>query len=274
MGSTRRLTSGAFLQNVVFANINPIRLEILAANLTLLTMLQLGPLMLTGVYVLRRLRSRQGQRRDWLLICYWLIAWIPVAGLVKVGSSQNYWIELAAISAVLATSLLWSQSAGRSQGYLSIGLLAISVATTFAVEISSIAAMFSQHPPDASLGPAFQSLVRRVEVEPGEVLSEPLDAAVLAGRGVLLEPYIYSILHREGQWDAEPIVRRICDGSVTMVVLGYPVEQLDRETHGYTLWPRPVIEAIQATMVLDSELANRFIYRRGVGAGQACGKLG
>jgi hypothetical protein len=76
-----------------------------------------------------------------------------------------------------------------------------------------------------------------------------------------LEPYIFSILGTEGRWDATPLVRQICKGDVTLLVLGYPLEQSDgRQFDGYTFWPAPVTEALRATMVLDRQQAGRYLY--------------
>jgi hypothetical protein len=39
-----------------------------------------------------------------------------------------------------------------------------------------------------------------VRHEPGGVLAEPMDVIVLAGRPVLLEPFIYNLLLQAGRW--------------------------------------------------------------------------
>src|SRR5207248_5235666 len=83
---------------------------------------------------------------------------------------------------------------------------------------------------------------------------------VAAGRPILFEPYIFSILHREGRWDACPLVRRICGGEVGLLVLEQRLETGDTGLHGYTQWPVPVLAALRETMVLEAEQAARLLY--------------
>ena len=91
------------------------------------------------------------------------------------------------------------------------------------------------------------------------MLADPPDVVVLAGRPLLFEPYIFSILHREGRWDASPLIRRICDGGVGLVVMDRPLESPSEELHGYAFWATPILAALRETMTLETEAAGRFI---------------
>jgi hypothetical protein len=70
--------------NIIHSNINPIRADVLSANLYLFLIYQIGPLRAAILYL----------------------------GLAKVGAYYNYWIESAATGAVLATRAIWSRPVG------------------------------------------------------------------------------------------------------------------------------------------------------------------
>jgi len=105
------------------------------------------------------------------------------------------------------------------------------------------------------------ALVDRVRRAPGGVIAEPMDVVVLAGRPVLLEPFIYNLLLDAGRWQPDTLIARICNGEIGLLVLGYPVEVGARMTDGlYALWPAPVMAALQDRMTLDGVEATRYVY--------------
>jgi hypothetical protein len=114
--------------------------------------------------------------------------------------------------------------------------------------------------PDQRQATEFARVLERVRTEPRGVLAEPLDIVTLAGRKILFEPYIFSILHRQGQWDASPAVRQICTGQIGLLVLDHPLQDPAWEYHGYPHWPAPVLEALRASMRLDKMQARLFLY--------------
>jgi hypothetical protein len=118
----------------------------------------------------------------------------------------------------------------------------------------------------------FDALVDRVRREPAAVLAEPMDVVVLAGRPVLLEPFIYNLLLDAGRWRPAALVARICTGEVGLLVLGYPIEVGARMTDGlYALWPAPVMAALQDSMTLKGIQATRYIYTYAPGSRTAHG---
>ena len=66
---------------------------------------------------------------------------------------------------------------------------------------------------------------------------------MLADRPLLLEPYYYGILARDGHWDAGPLVGRICAGDVGLLILNHRLEEDPPPYHGYDRWPTPVFRA-------------------------------
>jgi hypothetical protein len=261
------LSDRAFLDNTVWANLNPATADILLSNLAILGRYQGVALAIALLPVLSRALPLSRWLRD-PLVAFWLVSLLllPV-GLAKVGSNWNYWIELAAATAVLATRGVWMLVV--RDGVRGFGGLAASVAL-----VALLASPMWLPQPAASLGNVldgmlhpderqvtdFASVLERVRAEPRGVLSEPLDIVVLADREILLEPYIFSILNREGRWDARPVVRQICAGQIGLLVLDHPLEGGGWETHGYAHWPPPVLDALRFIMRLEREEARLFLY--------------
>jgi hypothetical protein len=108
---------------------------------------------------------------------------------------------------------------------------------------------------------AFERVVERVRAEPGDVISEPYDVAVLAGRPVQMESVIFSILLQDGRWNPRPMIERICSGSIRMLVLDRPIA--DAQAFSFfdvSWWPPPIIASLRDVMRLDGMEAGRYIY--------------
>jgi hypothetical protein len=262
---TLELTTGAFLANVVLANANPFGVEPLTSNLGMLALFQGGPIAVAILYLLDRTRHRQ-TAEDELLALFWGASLLPLVGLAKVGSNHNHWIEFAAATSVLATLGLWAGlrrwvvDTNRAGAIAPLLLLAVHVATVASLVDTAALRGPSALRPDPGRVEAFTTLVERVRSEPAAVLANPLDVVTLAGRPVLFEPYIFSILQTEGRWDPAPIVDRICGGDVGLLVLDYPLEVANTAYHGYAHWPWPIFAALEGTMHRRGTLAERFIY--------------
>jgi MFS family permease len=282
------LTSGAFLENAVFSNASPLSLDALLFGLRRLAWSQLGPLVVAAVYVLGRVWTARLGRAESLLVLYWLASMLPVLGVAMVGSNYNYWMELAAVTAVLATLCVWRNqrdvlrlSAGLPVPGARTGLVLaarLGPAALLTVYVASVA-------PSAWLGTVqgiaamgqnrdraneFADLVRRIESESGAVLSDPADASTLAERRTLLEPFVFTILHQQGRWDPSPVVDLICSGRVSLLVLNRPLEEFDRTAyHGFTYWPQPVVAALRGTFVFQAREGERFFYVPGGAPGVA-----
>ena len=83
----------------------------------------------------------------------------------------------------------------------------------------------------------------------------------------MLEPVIYKLLYQGGHWDATALVQRVCNGEVALVVLGYPLgtgSPSDNAAAADHQWPRPILEALRASVVLQEVVAagggQRFVY--------------
>jgi hypothetical protein len=205
--------------------------------------------------------------KDDLLLCYWIASMLPLVGLAKVGSNLNYWLELSAITAVVAALGAWSalrrDSSGKGCHPATVSLLLLGLAFVAVMYLVVGVLAIRYYPqlwPSDDRMEAFSRVVERVRSEPREVLADPLDVVVLAERPIMLEPYLFSILASEERWDAGPLARRICAGDLGLLVTSYPLESDGPEYHGYSRWPAPVLAALRSTMVLEVRDDGRFVY--------------
>jgi len=258
------LANGAFLANAFFANAVPPRRDALLENLQTLLQYQMVPLILAAMYVVDRARSGERPLRD-LLVLYWLASFLSLVGLARPGSAHNYWIELAGSTSILATLTVWDHLGRRSLEPSRAALPTLMLGANVCVLLYGLRSavvpvksfLLSRPKPE----PEFAGLVERVRAEPREVLADPPDVVVLAGRRNLLELYFSAIRYIQGKWDPAPFVTRICRGDVGLVVLRYRLDSDARGVYqGYPYWPPPVLAALRERMELSKEQAGRFLY--------------
>jgi hypothetical protein len=257
-------TDGAFVQNTLAANVNPFHPSVAAGLLSTFLATQWLPLLLASLYLAVCRPWQTSESR--LLVLYWGASSLWLLGIAKLGAGSNYWIEFAAATAILAArgaALVLSTSRGVLAGAAGLLLLVTTAVGGPATLLGSARTVRSDM--QAVLAPSrnveFEALVDRVRREPGAVLAEPMDVLVLAGRPVLLEPYIYNLLLDSGRWRPESLVARICNAEITLLVLAYPLEVGARMSDGlYALWPEPIMTALQNSMSLDAVQATRYVY--------------
>jgi len=262
-GLVLELTTHAFLANTVLANAQPYRLEVLSINLATLKAYQVGPIAVAAFAVLRRLIAR-ASLEDVLLPAYWAATLLPLLGLAVVGSAQNYWIELAAASAVLAAAEIWTwvhSASARSK--LLGGALAlvpcVNVVVAGRLALIWLPAIGSYERP-AEMSAVFDELVQIVRRTPGDVLAEPLDVTALAGKSSIVEPWAADVLDQSGTWDLQPIVDRVCAGDIRLAVLAHPLEEDVVAFNDYAIWPKSMLTAMRRSMVLRERRAGRYLY--------------
>jgi hypothetical protein len=261
------LLDPAFLENTIRANLNPTGMATLRANLDVLIRYQAAIVVL----VLLPLLLGSLSWRRWLddpLVPFWLIsAFLLPLGLSKVGSNSNYWIDWAAVSAVLCARTVWllvvrntAPLAGRLAGAVALLAVLASPAWLPAPTLNLEAVVDRAVHPDQRQASDFAQVLERVRTEPRAVYSEPLDIVVLAGREIMLEPFIFSILNAEGQWDPGPAISQVCSGQIGLLVLDHRLEGPDWQTQDYLHWPSAVLQALRATMHLERQQARLFLY--------------
>jgi hypothetical protein len=273
-------SAGAFWDNIGPANPNSISLASGAYLFKEYLALQGVPTLLALTYVVSARAWSHPLPR--LLVLYWLATSISAVGIIKVGANQNYWIELAAATAVLASLAIWASLRPRRPrvfavtSILPIWLLALQLGVlTPARFLSDLRDRTDETLPlrwtlDFALvhhlfdqASAFNQLVSEMRDQRGVVLAEGLDTAVLSDQPVRFEPFAFSMLELEGRWDLEPLVVDICSGRVDLLVLSHPIE-IDIYPTGleaFPMWPPSVMTALRQSMRLDRMRLDHYFYR-------------
>jgi hypothetical protein len=252
-----QLLMPGFADNTVLGNVVPFSDDALFNNLRLLITFLGAAIAVALGWVLIRIGAGGTISED-LTVLYWGASFLPLIGLAKIGSNHNYWIELAATTAVLAAGAL--AAAGRRWRSFADERALVPVLLILAGGIWAAHFLGLPSIPTPESNAGLDEVVSRVRAEPGPVLAEPLDVVALAGRDIVLEPYLFSILASEGRWDPGPLVQRICSHEIGLAVLGNPLDAPGPSYQGYAFWPAPILDALRASMVLDSVRAGRFLY--------------
>ncbi len=214
-----------------------------------------------------------------LLMLYWLATSVSAVGIIKVGANHNYWIELAAATAVLASLAIWTCLRPRRKwlcgvaSMLPVWLLAWQLGVLTPARLllernrefvplswTLPAAQFHHLLDQAS---AFNQLVGEMRHEQGVVLAEGLDGAVLGDQPIWFEPFAFSMLEHERRWNSQPLVTDICAGRVDLLVLSYPID-VDIYPTGlqeFPMFPASVMTALRQSMQLDQTLLDHYFYR-------------
>jgi hypothetical protein len=266
------LSTHAFLANVVFANVNPLNEYVFMLNLGVLLRFQVVPLALAAVYLVARLRDWRKAVCD-IMVPYALASLVTLIGLAKIGANYNYWIDLGAITAVLATQVIWG---GLRAGPVPAAFVAVAAVAVLGAHLAVflrdaqpsmdlLGILPAEQQRDLREPTEFDWVVERVREEPREVLSEALDVVVLAGKRTEVEPIIFTIMVDGNQWDDGPLVRRICAGDVGLVLIKGPLEggTPDQEYVRGALWPPRVLEALRETMQFETRQAGLSLYSPG-----------
>jgi hypothetical protein len=261
-----QVLTGAFFQNALSANAVPFRWDAFGPNLETLVRFQAIPIALSILYVVDLARSGHRPRTD-LLVLYFAACVLTVVGMGRPGSAHNYWMELAGSTSMLATLAVWERLGLRAtlgkqiRSAIPLLLLGANVAYIFVPMRSAVVPVLSFLKTAPQKEPDFDRLIERVRSEPREVLADPPDVVVLAGRPNLLELYFSTIRYRRGLWDPMPLVQRICRGEVGLLAIKYEIESDARGIYqGYEFWPPPILAALRESMRLESEQAGRFLY--------------
>jgi len=268
---------GAFWDNIGPANPNSISLASGAYLFKEWVALQGVPTLLALFYVVRTRAWNDPVPR--LLTLYWLATSVSAVGIIKVGANHNYWIELAAATAVLASLAVWTCLRPRRHwifavpSMLPIWLLALQLGVvtparfirdrnsevlplSWTLDVPQFADLLSQ-------ASRFNQLVADLRNERGVVLAEALDGTVLSDHPIQFEPFAFSMLEHERRWNSEPLVADICAGRVDLLVLSYPIDVTIEPTglREFPMFPPSVMTALRQAMTLDQMHLDHWFYR-------------
>jgi hypothetical protein len=219
------LTANELLWHTVVANANPLDFDYLAAMLSAFA--QFNALPLIAAAALFGLPTRPAER---LWRAYFVLSGlVAVATVGKIGASSNYWLELTAATSVLIGVLadrLAEPGAVRG-AFTSAGLASLVLASLLtcipayqATMNQSVAVALTGHSPESAQRLAAVPLVAG---EPGHVLTDDPDLALLAGKRVEFD-LIYTLLALEHVWDEAPILNAIQARQFDLVVVQEPLD--------------------------------------------------
>ena len=234
--------TGVYLQSILLPAGGPNSLDWLRQNVQLLALFQIGPLLAAAVYWWRGPRAED----DGLLLSACVGAALPMVALYKVGGGSNHAMLFAALVAVFAARAVWRPSR------VGPAVFAAGVLVAFAVGGATWTRSLVDFRSNGALAEATIGLIARARTIDADVLSDPMDVAVLAGHEALFDPLSFGLNFASGRWSAEPVVREICEGRVELVVLHQPIDELD--------WPAPVVSALERTMRLEARVGDRLVY--------------
>jgi hypothetical protein len=197
-----------------------------------------------------------GQRR--LFGWYFLFSTLTLAAYGFEGSDTNYYIE-----PILAASLLAGLSLDRFVSARESLSSALPSPRTigFAIAVAIVLlgrfldpGLFAIHRVNPERMMDGMKLIRLVNGVSGDVLSEDASFTFLAGKPVLFQPYIMTLLSRRGKWDQRPFVESIENESYSIIILRVDLNDPSNtevrgggwEAAGFDRWTPEMEDAIKS----------------------------
>ena len=222
-GIANLATGGGLLNHLFTYTVNEWFIERFTAGIGLyfktswiLHVLAIGALLIPGVVT--------GRRR--IISIYYILSTCTLIAYGFEGSDSNYLIE-PLLSASLLASLAIDHMAFSDESHVvrikgipstkTISLLLVLAIIILGRFVDQTDYRLHRLTPER-----YQNgleLIRLLNGAPGEVLSEDASYTFLAGKEVLFQPYIMSLLARTGKWDQTEFVQTIRDKKYSMLVL-------------------------------------------------------
>ncbi len=251
------MLGGRFLQDTIFANMNPMSLKKLGAQLTQLGSLAGGLLVIVAVGFAKLRRSRSAA----LLVYLGMAAAVLAATAPKIGSDTNYQIETTALLCVAAAAALHEVNFfglyfARSKSALTLLLLPAGVHLVVGYRVAPNQAMFRIAVENAHRS-QLKELRPYVPASGGLVLSTDYNAMVRLRGRLDVEPLIYNLLVSAGRVDPEPVRRDLEHGVFSTVYLGEDVESTQPVTDlEVGTLPREQLDEIRRNYRLAARLSD------------------
>jgi 4-amino-4-deoxy-L-arabinose transferase-like glycosyltransferase len=245
------LTDGGFFFNIVTANVNEFRIDLLKYNWDRLRETALIVLVVGGasLFLLPR------RNPLWTLAAPYLVgAALSAVTIGKIGSNVNYLLELCAALSLGAGALVaWSRARLPSYSARAAILVLLAVAvgqmihTTLADYTGSLQARRAQA---AELG-QLEVLVAKT---PGPILADEfMGMLTLQGRPLVIQPFEVTQLARAGRWDQTPLLESIRKQEFAAIILYDRPWSRER-------WTPEMLEAINQSYRLSQVVADNRVY--------------
>ncbi len=221
---------GRFLQNTVFANMNPFAWEKLGAQLQYLAGV-CGGLLVIALVALPKLR-REALGPAMYLLCATLVF---LGTAPKIGSDTNYQLELSvalAICAVIGLHRLQFFDLHYTGSKSWITLLILPLGVHAAVGVRMAANIFiARYANEQVFRAEIDGLRPYVAPQGGLVISTDFNAMVRLRQRMDVEPLIYGLLVEAGQIDPEPVRRDLARRAVSTVILHSNIFEPQRDSN-------------------------------------------
>ncbi len=248
-------THGGFLLHVVTANANHFDLGLLRYFLGDLAVTSGALIALAIVHAVTSFSRRSAA--SVLLAVYLLGTALSALTIGKVGSSLNYFLELAASTAILG-ALAISRPSGSFVWRRRAAAIVVVLQVAWMVGVS----VLRPESMDAKLGMRadFESLRQVLAAEPGEVLAdETMGMLPVTGHAILLQPFEMTQLSRQGIWDQSRLLADLRAGRFALVLINdgpNTPESWTRER-----WTPEMLTAIHARYEAVGAFADATLYR-------------
>ncbi|NLD45302.1 MAG: hypothetical protein GX657_17635, partial [Chloroflexi bacterium] len=245
-------TGGGALIHLIVANVNRMSWSLLRDSLLHLVAIS-GAALVVAVLVAWRM-VRQRARTMFALIALLLGAGLSSLTVAKVGSSINYFLEIAAAIALLCAVGLARSGARRA----TLLLVAVLVAQAFVYGYWNWSS-FRGYMGLRTRAPQFEALYDLVRQERGAILADDhMAALVQGGHEVLLQPFEFSQLARGGVWDESRVVADITAGRFALVIIR---DQGDlRGTRPAERWTAAMLDALDHRYAVQQRFADVSVY--------------
>lgn len=245
------LTRGGFFFNIVTANVNEFRLEILESNWDRFREAALTPLIVGGASLFLIWRWNP----LWTLSVPYLIgAALSAVTIGKIGSNVNYLLELcAALSLSAGAVVAWSRA------HLSIHSLraALLILMAFAVG-KMLHTTLEDYTWDLRERRAARAELSHLEAFVAEttgpvLVDEYMGMLTLQGRPLVIQPFEVTQLAWAGKWDQAPLLDSIEKGEFASIIIYDRPWAAER-------WTEEMLAAINRSYTLADVVADNKVY--------------
>jgi len=275
------LTGGGFLTNLFGYNLNPFSpMRALAGFVQCFASLGLVlPLALVVIWTqlarfrglsfrspLTRLRASLAhvslRRALVVLSMHFALTLASVVAYGKIGSSANYYLDFQVCACVLAAFMLFTLYARPELPARTLNLprsLAPAIAISLGLAVGAllvavrVASIYRSAETPARISEAAR-VVHEIRAAGGPVWSDNMTLLVQAGKDVVAEPAIVSVLARTGRWDESGLVRMLRQGRIALIVVHQDVDSDNFYSPG-------VRRAIQEDYSLADRIGEYSLYR-------------
>jgi len=268
------LTRGGFLTNLFAYNVNPFSATRaakgfaqcfyslglvlpMAAVVVWFQIMRLWRLPLRSSLVRLRANLAHASMRRALVILsiHFALALVTVAAYGKVGSNCNYFLEFQISACVLATFLLFTLFARPDLAYRLVPAVTISLGLVLGASVTAarVRSSFRSDRTQSLIDDA-QRVVGEIRAAGGPVWSDNMTLLVQAGRDVVAEPAIVSVLARSKRWDESGLIRMLRERGFALLV-----SHMDLDSDAF--YSPGVRQAIWGSYRLDNRIGEYSLYR-------------